>query len=173
MTKYAAYYYYLSFINIKFLKKIGVITVQIKKQILGYNCQQVDGFLHATEKQQQEELNKINARINACQQNNQKQIADLSILLQQVEDYRKFEQEITARILELVQMLEDNHNQAGQNIDGAQKQLIDKLADLSDSYRIIEDVKIKLADSHQQLEALKQTEDFISLHGKTSRREMR
>ncbi len=145
--------------------------MQFKKQFWGYNCQQVGGFLAATERQEQEELNKISARINACQQKNQKRIADLDILLQQIEAYRDDEQKITDQILEQVRKLEAFRSQADQKIVTAQKELAIKLDELSNSYNIIEDVKAKLATSHKQLAVLKQSESLASLHSETSRRE--
>lgn len=138
--------------------------MEIKKQFLGYNCQQVDGFLADAEKQEQDELNKISTKINACQQNNQKMIASLGNLLHQIEKYRELEQGIIEQILELVKILDNNRSQADQKLNAAQNELVDKLAELSNSYRIIEDLKNKLAVSHQQLEGLKQTSELINLY---------
>ena len=145
--------------------------MQLKKQVWGYNLHEVEEFLAAAEKQEQDELNKINSRINACQQKNQKQIADLDILLQQIEKYREHEQKITERIMEQVKVLEDSRSQADQNIDAAQKELASKLNELSNSNNIIEDIKEKLATSHKQLANLNQSENLASLHRKTSQRE--
>lgn len=145
--------------------------MQIKKQFLGYNCQQVDGFLTASDKQEQDQLKEISAEINACQQKNQKRVAAIGILLQQIDDYRENQQAFTLQILEQVKILEESRSQANHNIDIAQQELAAKLDELTNSYHIIEDIKAKLAASYKQLAILKQSEDLINLYGKTSRRE--
>lgn len=138
--------------------------MQIKKQFWGYDTQKVDMILADTQKQSTEEINKINNRIHDLHLKNHQKITELGILLQQVEECQEQELAITEQFLEQVRILADIRSQAELSKNAAQKELHLKLDELSDSYRIIDDIKTKLIASHKQLEYLKQTKSQLKLN---------
>ena len=134
--------------------------MQLKKQLWGYNLQEVALLLADNEKQEAAELQKIKNQIHACWQKNQQRITNLGHLLQQAESYREQEQEITEQLLEQIKRLADIRQQTELNKNAAQKELQIRLDKLSNSYRLIDDIKKQLVSSHNQLAYLKQSESL-------------
>lgn len=125
--------------------------MQIKKQLWGYNLQEVEIFLAGQEKKEADELQKINTRMAECQQKSQQRITELAILLQRFESYQEQEHEIMEQLLEQVRTLAEGRHQAEQYKHAAQKDFHLKLEELSDAYRLIDDIKAQLDASYKQV----------------------
>lgn len=130
--------------------------MQLQKQFWGCHPQQVEQMLAEQERMETAELNRILADIHTAQLKNQQRIAELSVLLQQFEQYREKEQVFMAQFLTQVKELERIQLQAIEIKNAAQLQFSEKLDELSKAYHMIDNIKSILSASYKELAHLQQ-----------------